>query len=160
MRYHVCGARRDTGEDAVIDIYASDPDQAVSMANARGILPSEVTPMPTATELPTPSPASADASEDGLLDAVRSIRRAAVGVAAVGILGVLVGIVGVAGLFRGSPTPSQKWEYVCLAIPDSSFDQNMTDLGAVGWELVSARRASSVGGTYWEYEVILKRPAR
>jgi len=157
MRYHVCGARRDTGEDAVIDIYASDPDQAVSMANARGILPSEVTPMPTAPELPTPTPASADASDDGLLDAVRSIRRAAVGVAAVGVLGVLVGIV---ALFRGTPAPSQSWEYACVVVSDASFERDMSDLGAVGWEVVSARRASSADGAIWQYEVIVKRPAR
>ena len=52
------------------------------------------------------------------------------------------------------------WEYMIEAIPDGSFEESINKLGAQGWELVSARRAtSSVGeNTEYSYEMIFKRP--
>lgn len=53
-----------------------------------------------------------------------------------------------------------KWEYMIVAPSDTSFESDMRLWGTLGWEVVSARRAtsSSVGDPM--YELILKRPKR
>lgn len=58
--------------------------------------------------------------------------------------------------------PSPKWEYKIEAVPDLSFESSMTTLGDDGWELISARRASSGEGksAVFSYEIIFKRPKR
>lgn len=64
-------------------------------------------------------------------------------------------------LFSGV-LPSQEWEYRIIAIPDSSFETKINALGADGWELVFARRASDGSETRptMSYEMIFKRPKR
>ncbi len=60
------------------------------------------------------------------------------------------------------------WEYRIEAVPDESFAERTSSLGAQGWELVFARRAttSSVASVSREeepvfaYEMIFKRPRR
>lgn len=51
------------------------------------------------------------------------------------------------------------WEYRVAAVSDESFDDTMSKAGAIGWEVVSARRASN-GGDKFSYEMIFRRPAR
>lgn len=52
----------------------------------------------------------------------------------------------------------EKYEYRILAISDPAFTRAMNALGQDGWELVSARRASTGGDTpVFSYEVIMKR---
>ena len=56
--------------------------------------------------------------------------------------------------------PVQKWEYRIESPSDAKFEATMNMLGNDGWELVSARRATS-GSGYLQtasYEMILKRP--
>ncbi len=63
--------------------------------------------------------------------------------------------------FTGSALlPTQKWEYKIVSPKDLSFDIEVNKLGQLGWELVSARRATSGSGYSSEasYEMILKRP--
>jgi predicted Zn finger-like uncharacterized protein len=72
----------------------------------------------------------------------------------IAILLFLAAILGGIGLFNGRPT----WEYLIVAPRDNSFVEEMDRLGSMGWEVVSARRAS--GGELkptYSYEVILKR---
>mgnify|MGYP000440746330 CR=1 FL=1 len=54
---------------------------------------------------------------------------------------------------------SATWEYKIEGIQDATFDLTMQQLGAEGWELVSARRALSGEGSSSSglYEVIFKR---
>ncbi len=56
-------------------------------------------------------------------------------------------------------TASPKWEYYVGAVPDRAFIPAMDALGADGWELVTARRASTEdpSGREFRYEVIMKR---
>ncbi len=58
--------------------------------------------------------------------------------------------------------PSQEWEYCLVSIPDYSFETKINALGADGWELVFARRASdgSEIRATMSYEMIFKRPKR
>jgi hypothetical protein len=53
----------------------------------------------------------------------------------------------------------QKYEYMITSIPDSTFSSKIDNYGQSGWELVSARRAST--GDYTNsvfcYEIIFKR---
>lgn len=68
-------------------------------------------------------------------------------------------VVFVALLFTGCAHDKAKWEYTIQSIDDGVFTSSMDTLGAHGWELVFARRASS-GPAYdqkFQYEVILKR---
>lgn len=56
--------------------------------------------------------------------------------------------------------PAPSWEYKIVAITDESFAGEIDKLGGQGWELVTARRASTVrGGEEFTYEMIFKRPA-
>lgn len=62
-----------------------------------------------------------------------------------------------------SPPPAlAKWEYMIASPPDQEFDERMAGYGREGWELVSARRATSGSGEYSSagYEMIFKRPVR
>lgn len=56
--------------------------------------------------------------------------------------------------------PVTKWEYKIESPSDYSFTSEMDRLGSEGWEMISARRASSEFGTTVGYEVIFKRPSR
>lgn len=57
------------------------------------------------------------------------------------------------------PKPATQWEYRIQAIPDEHFEDSINKLGAQGWDLVFARRASNVEGdaATFSYEVIFKR---
>lgn len=58
---------------------------------------------------------------------------------------------------EGSST--RQWEYTIESPSDTKFDTALNDLGAAGWELIFARRATSEYGSP-SYEMILKRPKR
>lgn len=53
--------------------------------------------------------------------------------------------------------PVPKWEYHIASPSDLSLRESIDDLGAKGWEIVSARRATSSYGDP-SYEIIFKRP--
>ena len=55
-------------------------------------------------------------------------------------------------------THGPRWEYKIVAPSDEEFDAEMASYGHEGWEIVSARRASSGSAHVMSYEVILKRP--
>lgn len=71
-------------------------------------------------------------------------------VLAVLILAALVFLV-----FRATRTP--QWQYMVVAPPDQMLESEMNRLGAEGWEIISARRATGAYNTA-SYEMILKRP--
>jgi hypothetical protein len=84
------------------------------------------------------------------------------------VVGLLIALVTIASLhlivltilvFRGSPAASQVWEYKVTSINDTSFTDEMNELGKEGWELVFARRARDDFGSF-RYEIIAKRPRR
>jgi hypothetical protein len=55
-----------------------------------------------------------------------------------------------------------QWEYAIEAPADEELSQRLRFLGAAGWEIVTARRATSQsksGESKAAYEMILKRPA-
>ena len=53
---------------------------------------------------------------------------------------------------------SEQWSYTIIAPSDSDFIEELNKLGASGWEIVSARRASLVPSIdIMSYEVIMKR---
>ena len=59
--------------------------------------------------------------------------------------------------FRSRPTP--RWQYRIVAIPDSSFETDINNLGVQGWDLVFARRVSNgENSTTFSYEMIFKKP--
>ena len=61
-------------------------------------------------------------------------------------------------VFRAARTP--EWRYMVIAPPDQMLEGELNRVGAEGWEIVSARRATSGSGDYASaaYELILKRP--
>ena len=52
------------------------------------------------------------------------------------------------------------FEYTIVAPYDSLLETEMNQLGKAGWEVLSARRATSAGGYSAKYELILKRQIR
>ena len=68
-------------------------------------------------------------------------------------------LVGLAGWTR-IPHPPQRWVYKIEAPGDDEFAPVMDSLGRQGWELVSARRATSSSSSSQSasYEMIFKRP--
>jgi hypothetical protein len=84
-----------------------------------------------------------------------------------GQLTILILLVGVLVLemgwqiVRGMSVKRQTWDYTVEAPPDEQFQSRLQALGAGGWEIVSARRATSEvsGRNVAAYEMILKRPA-
>lgn len=61
--------------------------------------------------------------------------------------------------------PPMKWEYAVKSVPDANFNNEMMMLGAEGWELVAARRASAGEINLianpkpeFRYEMIFRRP--
>lgn len=67
-------------------------------------------------------------------------------------------LVMIAALLFANQFVPQKWEYMIVSPEDAEFTKAMDRLGADGWELVSARRATSGSGGDASYEMILKRP--
>jgi len=57
--------------------------------------------------------------------------------------------------YKNSQSSNPRWEYRIETPNDIGFTTRMNTWGAEGWELVTARRASSLGD--FSYEVILKR---
>ena len=53
----------------------------------------------------------------------------------------------------------QKYDYMVTSIPDTEWATKAQELGQDGWELVSARRASSEDKNYL-YECIFQRQSR
>src|SRR5688572_5526681 len=74
---------------------------------------------------------------------------------------LLVLLVGVQAwqLIGGMSVKAQTWEYTIDSPPDEQLPGRLKTLGANGWEIVSARRATSKVGdeTVASYEMILKR---
>jgi hypothetical protein len=73
---------------------------------------------------------------------------------------LLLAVVALLAYDRFGPVRVEQWQYMIVAPDDAQFDQQMNQLGRDGWELVSARRATSGSGylTSASYEMILKRP--
>lgn len=64
-------------------------------------------------------------------------------------------------LFKGVAAQRQMWEYAIEAPKDEDLGTRLQLLGAAGWEIVSARRATGEatnGKTTAAYEMILRRP--
>jgi hypothetical protein len=57
---------------------------------------------------------------------------------------------------------NQLWEYRIEAVPDTGFQDAINKLGANGWDLVFARRASdgNTNNPTMNYEMIFKRPVQ
>jgi hypothetical protein len=73
---------------------------------------------------------------------------------------LLLAVVALLAYDRFGPARVEQWQYMIVAPEDLTFDQEMNQLGRDGWELVSARRATSGSGytSTAAYEMILKRP--
>ena len=88
--------------------------------------------------------------------------RAQVGWIIVLLAALVIGLTSVVAIrFTGSTLFStQKWEYKIVSPNDLTFDIEVNKLGEQGWELVSARRATSGSGysSSASYEMIFKRP--
>lgn len=54
--------------------------------------------------------------------------------------------------------PLTRWEYAVRSPDDVLLDQALKGYGSLGWEIVSARRATSRYSDGASYEMILKRP--
>ncbi len=80
-----------------------------------------------------------------------------------GVLVLLLLVVAAQGwqIFRGMQVRSQSWEYIIDAPTDEQLAVRLKALGSAGWELVSARRATTdrSGKTEGIYEMIFRRPA-
>ncbi len=61
----------------------------------------------------------------------------------------------------GMTVKAQSWEYAIEGPPDEQLPARLQALGSAGWEIVSARRATTErnGRTEGIYELILRRPA-
>ncbi|WP_372717161.1 hypothetical protein [Novipirellula sp.] len=59
--------------------------------------------------------------------------------------------------FSKTKNASTKWEYTLESPSDTSFESSLERMGNQGWELVTARRATSTYGGA-SYEMIFKRP--
>lgn len=79
------------------------------------------------------------------------------------IIALLFGLLGLQAwqTFGGTSVKAQSWEYSIEAPRDADLPDRLRTLGASGWEVVSARRATSqvLGETVAAYEMILRRPA-
>jgi len=64
-------------------------------------------------------------------------------------------------IVRGMSVKAQGWEYVIEGPTDEQLKGRLQTLGLAGWELVSARRATTQrdGETEGIYEMIFRRPA-
>lgn len=80
------------------------------------------------------------------------------GVAVIVLLCVLVALWG-SGVVQ-TPMLRKSWEYKIFSPRDFNFEMEVNAMGADGWELVSARRATSSDGGSPSYEMIFKRPVR
>jgi len=61
--------------------------------------------------------------------------------------------------FQSLTGPSETWSYTIIAPKDENLITDLNRAGALGWEVVSARRATNGEGdnTTASYELILKR---
>ncbi len=79
------------------------------------------------------------------------------------VIGLLLALVGLQAwqVLSGTSVKAQSWEYAIEAPRDEDLSERLKTLGASGWEIVSARRATSQVGpeTVAAYEMILRRPA-
>lgn len=153
-RYHCKGVMRATGGDVETDVFATDPDQAVGICNARGILPSPIIPVPD------PDPGDNDQARGEMVAIGRAMLRQMrflqrVAIVAAGALTLVL----LAGMIWGGNVARTKWEYTFVAVGDRTFEDDMAEIGGNGWEVASARRAIDYGDQSC-YEMILKRPAR
>jgi len=72
----------------------------------------------------------------------------------------MLALIAVGALTGCSTAAVPRWEYTIASPADEELAQRLKAMGAAGWEIVSARRAtSSEGGhTSASYEMIFKRP--
>ena len=80
-----------------------------------------------------------------------------------GILALLLVIAVAQGwqIVRGMSVKAQSWQYVIEGPTDEQLQDRLRDLGSEGWELISARRATTqiAGETKGIYEMIFRRPS-
>ena len=72
------------------------------------------------------------------------------------VITILLGL-SFACLVLGVFKPVEKWEYRITPLENEHFTSNVNKIGNEGWQLVSARWASSSANTEWGYEMIFKR---
>jgi hypothetical protein len=109
----------------------------------------------TTTPKPAATPSTSASTGSSLSGALTS------GVVGVAILSFLAWkLTAIERLLDKKVTPPE-FEYMIAAPKDYAFNREMTELGKQGWEVVSARRATS-SNEYEKasYEVILKRQIR
>ena len=126
---------------------------ASSVITAERKLPSETTSAdPPAPPLPPGSAANADREDAPSRAATVSSSsvRVAIGLLAALLLTQWFGL-------ASTKASSTRWEYMIEAPGDSTLSVALDRLGSEGWELVSARRATSDFGPV-SYEMIFKRP--
>lgn len=77
------------------------------------------------------------------------------------VIFLLVALIAVSSINAwNTQKPAAKWEYKIESVPDTGFENTMNMLGADGWEMVFARRASQgEGSKEFRYEMIFRRPA-
>ena len=125
---------------------------AASAAKPAQAAAAKPTPTPK-TDTPPLKPASKSCSSSG------AITSGAIGVAILSFLSWK--LTAIERLLDKKVTPPA-FEYMVTAPKDYAFDSQMTALGRQGWEVVSARRATSSSeyDKTASYEVILKRQIR
>ena len=69
----------------------------------------------------------------------------------------LLGVLLIQLLILINSNSTQKWEYQIISPSDSKFDEKMNEMGNEGWELITARRATSSYSSSASYEMIFKR---
>jgi hypothetical protein len=78
------------------------------------------------------------------------------------VLGVVAGLAYAAQTAIGLlPDPPTRWQYTIESPPDEALVARLVELGASGWELIFARRATGAeaeGVRKVSYELILRRP--
>ena len=125
-----------------------DPEAALSALESRPPTAGERTPPRAAPSVPTVFPPADYSPLTNRLS---------------GILALLLIIAAAQGwqIMRGMSVKAQSWQYVIEGPTDDQLQDRLRDLGSAGWELVSARRATTEieGKTKGIYEMIFRRPS-
>lgn len=116
---------------------------------------------PTATFKPAEDRTTISRETELRLEAQQLAKKAPRGAtsAQAAIIIILLSFLVVIPIATNRSSPQAKWEYKISSPIDSSLDRELKELGADGWELVTARRATSDYGTA-SYEMIFKRVVR
>lgn len=119
-------------------------------ANQQGIAAPPIPPAPT-------SPGKA-ANQTPVAPATPAVKATPNGITTTqGYIIIVLVLIGLGAPVFGSLRPTPKWDYRIESPSDKLFESEIKRLGDEGWELVTARRATSdYSGP--SYEMIFKRP--